>query len=90
MGPLQLTVTWYRIRHMCWTVSCILGHRKQSDFTVKLELSLFRMSQCIAFSPAWWILYHVTITVSKIMIIEAYEKCSHTWSECSKKEAGIV
>ena len=29
MGPLQLTVTWYKIRH---AGECALGHPKQSDF----------------------------------------------------------
>ena len=45
----------------CWRASCQLGHPEQSDF-IKTNLhffSLFWMSQCVACSPAWWILYHV-------------------------------
>ena len=29
---------------------------------VKLEFSLFSKSQCMAYSPAWWILYHVNVS----------------------------
>ena len=45
----------------CWRASCPLGHPEQNNFIkTNLHFSLFWMSQCVACSPAWWILYHVT------------------------------
>ena len=45
----------------CWRASYALGHPKQRKFKLNSdEVALFWMSQCVACSPAWWILYHVT------------------------------
>ena len=44
----------------CWRASCPLGHPEKRLHQEKFAFSLFWMSQCIACSPAWWILYHVT------------------------------
>ena len=59
MGPLQLAVTWYKIRHareqaVHWDI------QNKATSQDKFAFSLFWMSQCVACSPAWWILYHVT------------------------------
>ena len=45
----------------CWRASCPLGHPEQKGLHQdKFAFPLFWMSQCVACSPAWWILYHVT------------------------------
>ena len=51
MGPLQLAVTWYKFRH---------AGEQAVHWDIQNKATLFWMSQCVACSPAWWILYHVT------------------------------
>ena len=47
----------------CWRASNALGHAKQRKFKLNSdEVALFWMSQCVAYSPAWRILYHVTVS----------------------------
>ena len=43
----------------CWRASCPLSRTKRLHQD-KFAFSLFWMSQCVACSPAWRILYHVT------------------------------
>ena len=61
MGLLQLTVTWYRIHHGGEQATHWDIQNKQLH-PVKFALSLFWMPLCIACSPVWWILYHVTVS----------------------------
>ena len=61
MGPLQLTVTWYKIHQTGKQPTSGASKTKQLH-PVKLEFSLFWMSQCVSCSLAWWILYHVTVS----------------------------
>ena len=60
MSPLQLMVTWHRNTLLESKLRTGTSKTKRLH-PVKFEFSLFWMSQYVAFSPAWWILYHVTI-----------------------------
>ena len=53
----RLSVYTQRLSSSPARASCALGHPKQNDFIQ----SHFRMSQCVACSPARWIFNHVTV-----------------------------
>ena len=59
MGPLQLAVTWYKIRHAGEQATHWTSKTKKMQICLD-EVALFWMSQWTACSPAWRILYHVT------------------------------
>ena len=47
----------------------------------KFAFSLFWMSQCVACSPAWWILYHVTASCKgPIKSRECFQTCCNSIS----------
>ena len=74
IGLIRVLITWANEPfaangHMVqnppyWRASCTLEQSFQTKrlHQVKFEFSLFWMSQCVACSPAWWILYHVTVS----------------------------
>ena len=59
MGPLQLAVTWYKIRHAGEQATHWDIKTKKIQICLD-EVALFWMPQWTACSPAWRILYHVT------------------------------
>ena len=59
MGPLQLAVTWYKIRHAGEQATHWDIQNKENAFICLDEVALFWMSQWTACSPAWRILCHV-------------------------------
>ena len=74
MGPFQLTSHG--------TESAMLKSKLHAGTSktkrlhpVKLEFSLFWMSQCVASSPAWWILYHVTVSCKGPIAGPSYTIC---------------
>ena len=57
MGPLQLVVTWYKIRHageqaVHWDI--------QNKATSSRQICIFFVVDVPVRTPAWWIFYHVT------------------------------
>ena len=61
MGPFQLMVTSTESAKL-ESKLCAGTSKPKRLHPVKLGFSLFWMSQCVAYSSAWWILYHVTVS----------------------------
>ena len=79
MGPLQLAVTWYKIHHAGeQAVHWDIQNKATSIHQAKVAFSLFWMSQCVACSPAWWILYRVTASCKGPIFIMRF-KSSEKW-----------
>ena len=62
MGPLQLMVTWYKTHLAGEQVAHLDIQNKATSSSTNFNFSLFWMLQCVACSPARWILYHVTVS----------------------------
>ena len=79
IGPLQLTITWYKNRH----VGEQTAHWDLQNKRILSKVALFWLSQWAVCSPAWRFLYHVHDRKLQRAhcVLVLNDRCMLIWSE---------